>query len=241
MKHFFVLALALVTVTARAEVSAVPDNGLKNESGLGFVLTSGNTQTETLSVNQLNSYTFGENLFAFKANYMNSRQDSVTSAQNYLLNLRYERSIVPTFSIYIAQGLFADKFQNIRQRHNSDIGGKFFFYKEDAINWFAEAGYRFTRENTTNAGSHNLNYVRTYTEVEKKWNPTVSTKYWIEYLPNLTNGTDWLLNTEASVSAMLSGIFSIKTGYLVRFDHLPAAAGLKKTDTTLTTALVAKF
>ena len=220
---------------------SLSDDGFKNESELGFVLTTGNTDTTTLNLKQANIYAFGQNSLIFKGGYLTSKQRGILAVETWNLGLRYERALTERVSIYLGQSLMADTFQNIRQRHNSDVGGKMYFSKDDTFVWFGESGYRFTRENTTNVGSRNLHYIRAYTELEKKWNAGVSTKYFVEYLPNLTESRDWQLNSEISVNAMLSSMFSVKTGYLVRFDNLPADPGLRKTDSILTTALVAKF
>ena len=84
-------------------------------------------------------------------------------------------------------------------------------------------------------------YGRAYSEWEMKWNSNFTSNYWIEYLPNISDYNDWQLNTELSISAMASNIFSLKTSVLVRYDHFPAPGILYKTDTLFTTALVAKF
>jgi putative salt-induced outer membrane protein YdiY len=49
------------------------------------------------------------------------------------------------------------------------------------------------------------------------------------------------MNSELSISAALNNVFSMKTGYLLRYDNLPNPGAFAKTDTLLTTALVAKF
>jgi hypothetical protein len=43
------------------------------------------------------------------------------------------------------------------------------------------------------------------------------------------------------MSAVMNAVFSLKTGILVRYDHLPAPGVAYKTDTLFTTAIVAKF
>ncbi|RYZ85117.1 MAG: DUF481 domain-containing protein [Proteobacteria bacterium] len=234
MKRLLVALMPLLIASAWAE------DGLKNESELGYVLTSGNTKVSTLTVKEKSAYTLGLNTIAFTGSYLTSKNQGVTSAKNWNLGLRLERALSERFSIFIGQAVLGDRFQQIKQRYNSDLGGKYFIMKEDTLNWFAELGYRFTKENAT-VMSRNFHYIRAYTEIEKKWNESVSTKYWIEYLPNFTESEDYLINTELSLNAMLNSVFSVKTGYLVRFDGQPAAGVPEKTDTVFTTALVAKF
>jgi len=120
------------------------------------------------------------------------------------------------------------------------LGGKYTIVRNDDLTWFAEAGYRHTKENLL-LSSRTQQYARAYSEVEAKLNPTVSAKYWLEYLPNFTDSDNWQLNTEASLSAALSSVFSLKSAYLLKYDNQINSVGLAKTDKTFTTSLVAKF
>lgn len=237
MKLFVLLGCSLLCGFSHA---AENQTELKNESEVGFVLTKGNTDTQTLSAKHMTSTKFDENVFTFKGSYLNSKTNSVNSADNWSLSLRAERILSDRFSLFLGETVVGDQFQLLRQRYNSDLGVKYYTFKEETFYWFAEAGYRFSHENFSSGISKNNHIARTYTEAEKKWNEGVSTKYWLEYLPNFSAGKDWMINSEFSVSAILTSLFSIKSAYLVRFDHQPVT-GLKKTDSTVTTSLVAKF
>lgn len=220
--------------------SAHAEEGWKNESQAGVVQTSGNTETTTLSIGQATSYEFTANVLKINGSYLYQKSNNIISGKNWRLGVRYERELSERVSLFIAQSAEGDRFSGIRQRYNTDLGAKYFVRKEDAFRWFFEGGYRFTKENLLFT-SQNKHFARAYTELEKKLNESVSAKYWLEYLPNFTVTDDWLLNTELSVSAALSTMFSVKTGYLIRYDNQVNAPGLEKTDRTLTTSLVAKF
>jgi putative salt-induced outer membrane protein YdiY len=49
------------------------------------------------------------------------------------------------------------------------------------------------------------------------------------------------VNSETALVAALTDIFSLKAGYTVRYDNQPVPAGLKRTDTMTSVALVANF
>jgi len=231
------IVLALVTTMLTSTFAA----DFTNESEAGIAVASGNTKSKNYNVKQANSYKFDANVLKFDARYLNSYSNNDESARYIFGGLRYERELSDRFSLFVAQGFESDKFAGYHLRHSSDIGVKYNIIKEETFYWLVETGYRYTNEKLNN-GSHNYkNSVRGYTETEKKWNPSVSTKYYLEYLPNVKEGKDYQINTELSVSAALTSIFSIKSAYLLRYDHLPAATATTKTDTLLTTALVAKF
>jgi putative salt-induced outer membrane protein len=211
-----------------------------NESEAGIAVAAGNTESQNYNLKQSNSYQVGADTFKFDGRFLNAFADKEESARYLSGSLRYERSLNDMFSIYVSQGFESDKFAGYYLRHLNDVGGKYNFVKTETFYWLFEAGYRYTNEKFNDGKHEYKNSIRTYTETEKKWNPNVSTKYYVEYIPNLKMGKDYQINTELSLSAALTSVFSIKSAYLLRYDHLPAI-GSATTDTLLTTALVAKF
>ena len=231
--------LLLTLMAAMLQTAFAAD--FTNESEAGIAVASGNTKSKNYNVKQANSYKFDANALKFDARYLSAYSNNDESARYIFGGLRYERALNEHFSLFAAQGFESDKFAGYYLRQLSDIGTKYNIFKEEMFYWLVEAGYRYTNEKL-NDGSHSYkNSLRAYTELEKKWNPSVSTKYLLEYLPNMKESKDYQINTELSVSASLTSVFSIKSAYLLRYDHLPAATATTKTDTLLTTALVAKF
>lgn len=219
---------------------ALAGDAWKNESQAGVVMTTGNTDTSTLSFGEMTSYQFSENLLKFTAAYLYQKSGDVVSGKSWNLGLRYERSLSEKFSVFTGETIEGNLFSGVNQRYSTDVGGKAFILKEEGTTWLAEAGYRYTKENLV-ALQRSLHYARLYSEVEHRLNPTVSAKYWLEYLPNFSISEDWQMNTELSLSASVSSFFSVKSAYLVKYDNQINAVGLLKTDRAFTTSLVAKF
>ena len=182
-----------------------------------------------------------KNNFIFNARYLNAFANSVESARYFNANLRFERALDERFSLFITETFEKDKFAGIYQRLITDVGGKYAITKTEKTKWSAELGYRYMQEERLDGTKISQNYGRAYSEIDRQWNVNFSTKYWLEYLPNFTNSTDYQFNTELSLSVLLTNIFSLKSGFLLRYDNLPAPGIFHKTDTLLTTALVAKF
>lgn len=215
--------------------------GFKNESEAGVVVTSGNSESQSFSVKQANSYVWDKNTAKFTGNFLKSSSKGTESALYWLLGLRYERAFSDRFSAFLGQTVESDIYAGYKQRYSTDVGGKYNIIKDEDLKWLAEAGYRYTNENQINGNVKRESFLRLYTEAEKFWNKTVSTKLWVEGLPNLTDSDSWQLNSELSLSAALNSVFSMKSAYLLKHNAKPAASVAKKTDTVLTTALVAKF
>ena len=216
------------------------------EAEAGIVSSNGNTRSESYLLKNITSYKLDAYLAKLSGSYLrNKTRDDVNSTtsdfEKWDLGLRLERELSERFSIYLGQSMEGDRKSGIERRYNSDIGGKYFIAKKEGYYTFAELGYRYTTEQyaDTTLADKNFDYIRAYIESEKKWNSTLSTKLWVEYLPSLDNSDDYNVNGELSVNAALDNIFSIKTAYLAKYDNLPAA--IHKTDSLFSTSLIAKF
>ena len=214
---------------------------LSNDSELGIASANGNAKTTTLNAKQLNDYKWEMNVLSFKLRYLNATANGDETARFFGTGIRYEKQLSNHLGLFAGEAFEKDKFAGIDERLMSDLGAKYRFIDSDATKLFSELGYRYLHEDRIDGSSAFSNYGRIYTEWENKWNTSFSTKYWFEFLPNISESNDWQLNTELSIAAVLNSIFSLKSGVLLRYDHLPAPGILYKTDTLFTTALVAKF
>lgn len=236
MKSIYLLILITISSITFAEESP-----FSNESEFGLVITDGNSISRSINAKQANKYTFSQNIFKFNGAYLKTISNGAESARKWNLGVRYERELSSIWSTFVGQNVESDIFAGFRQRYNTDVGAKYIIIKNEETNWISEAGYRYSYTNTMEDKKTKNHYARLFSEVNQQWNKSFSTKLWAEYLPNFTVTTAWKLNSELSISAMMTSVFSLKTSYLVNYDHEPAKATAVKTDSTLTTALVAKF
>lgn len=234
MRFLFVIFL-FVNFAAYAE------EGFHNESEVGIVVTNGNSKSQSYNIKQGNSYGWDQNVVKFGAQYLNVSSVGVISAENWSFTMRYDRILNPQWNLFIAQTASGDRFAGFNQKYSSDIGARYQIIKEDDFSWFAETGYRYSEEHRINRTTRTQHLGRIYTETIKNISVTSSGKLWVEYLPDLRYGKDYQVNTEASISSILTDILSIKIAYLLKFDNVPAITTAVKTDTVYTTNLVAKF
>ena len=213
-----------------------------NESELGILSAKGNSNSESYNAKEAVGYHWDEfDSLKFDGRYLQTKNNSIENARYWSLGLRYDRGLSNRLGIFVGELVESDKYAGYNQKYNSDLGAKYSLIKESRLVWNAEFGYRYTIENQIIGDQKKLHYLRAYTEATKSWTGNISTKLWFEYLPNLTTASDYQMNSELSITAALNNIFSIKSGYLLRYDHLPNAGAVAKTDTLFTTALVAKF
>lgn len=232
----FSLAILLVLFSLNLLASTT------NESEVGILIAKGNSDSQSFSAKEAVGYSWEEvNSLKFNGRYLKAKTNGIENAFYWLTGLRYDRALNDRLGLFIGEILESDKYAGYNQKYNSDIGVKYAIIKELKFLWNGEVGYRYTIENQLRGTQNKLNYARAYTEAIKEWTQGVSSKLWYEYLPNFTIGSDYQMNTELSVSAALNRTFSVKSGYLLRYDHLLNPGSQARTDTLFTTALVAKF
>ena len=235
------LLIVLFTVCHLTPALGADTTPFHNESEAGVVITSGNSRAQSYNFKQLNSYEFEGNVVKLTGHYLGTQSNGVESARNWGLGLRYERILSEKFSVFASESLESDIFAGYLQRYNTDVGGKTEIVKTEDFNWISEGGYRYTTENRLNPPNANSHFVRLYTELNRAWTKSFSTRYWLEVLPNLTDSQAYQVNSELSLSAVLTSLLSLKTAYGIKYNHLPAPGVLETTDSQFTTALVAKF
>lgn len=215
--------------------------GLTNESRAGIVTTSGNSKMQTYDLGQKNSYEFHANKLASKGLYLRSTSKGIESARQWTLGLRYDRILAAKWSIFLAELVEGNTYAGFKQRYSTDLGGKYYFVKEEMNIWFAEAGYRHQRENRVMGSHHTASLSRVYSEYEHRFNSSVSGRFWVEYLQNFSVAKDRFINLEPSMVAALNTVLSVQFAYTFRYRQLPPPGVQYKTDTTTTAALIAKF
>jgi putative salt-induced outer membrane protein len=144
-------------------------------------------------------------------------------------------------SLFAAQMLESDRFAAYLQRYNTDLGAGIVIYQWEQITWNGEGGYRYMFENRLDQSQFDYHSLRMASEVLATFNPRVSGRFWLEFLPNLTDAENWLLNVDASLISSMSERLSLRLGYGIRFDHQPNPGADQTTDTVFTTSLVAQW
>jgi len=211
-----------------------------NESELSVIVNGGNTEQETWNAKTLNTYKKTKNIFKLGGHYSYGKADDELNARNWDVNIRYERSLSKEWSTFASAQREEDFFASIEYRWNYDFGGVYHFLKTEKQKLHAEAGYRRTLESDLEGRKRNATKFRLYSEYTRQHKNNVFFKLWIEVLPNLSESDDWQLNFEPSLNVTMSSTFTLKFGYLHKYDNLPSL-DKKKSDYQYTTALISRF
>jgi putative salt-induced outer membrane protein len=213
--------------------------GFQGESELGGTTTSGNTKTSSVAAKTDNKYLVGNELWTLTARYLRNADQNTETALFWSGSLRYDHELSDLVSVFLGYTVEADPYSGYVQRDSVDLGGKYYFMKRENFYWLGEAGYRYSKTHTYGENTYE-SFLRFYTEMQENIDKNTYAKVWIEYLPNLTNNKAYLTNAEASVSAVLTQLLSLKVSYLVKYQNQPTP-GYERTDSIFLTTLVAKY
>ena len=255
-QRFFIFAflilggVSLSGLSSRAELTSPrslfsvisePPPGLSSQTEAGLDLNSGNTQSNRYVLQHQTSHRFEDETVQAQVRYLQHNANGIQTANTWGVGARYERRIIRRLGGFVAQFLEADRFAGIRQRYATDVGLRKTLWRNDSNAVATELGYRYQFENRIAPPRNYSHIIRIFAEGMAKFSPTVLGIVSVEGLPNVKNSEDWMLNTTLAIQAKVSETFSLKTSYLLRYDHLPAAPGISTMDRSLTTSLVAKF
>lgn len=212
-----------------------------HESEVSSVTTGGNTDVETYLFRTVNKLEFDNTIYRLSGHYTYGEASGVVSARDWDINISFEHKIRRNMSWFIGEVAEGLPFQGIRARYNSDIGLKYYYIKLDERNFFSELGYRYTVEDQVQPGEDQYEHKgRFFTEYNDKPTKNFSYRLWIEYIPSFTKG-DYLFIHEASITSILSSIFSLKLAFRGNYDQKPVSPGLKNYDYSYTSSLLARF
>lgn len=215
---------------------------LTNESEISLIQSGGNSEVQTTNAKTTNKYKWDEDSLTFGGHYTYGETSDDVTVRNWDVLARYERELTKRFSLVFGEIIEGNKFVSIKARYNTDLGFKYFYTKTDKQIFFTELAYRYAIEDRYEPIENIYdNKARLYNEFDHKFSETMQYKIWLEYVPNFTEGKDYLVNGEVSLTAIMNSVFSLKVAYKGIYDNAPAFPGFKNYDYITTTSLVAKF
>lgn len=246
VKSILLISLVSGALLLTINKAHAAEESFKGTAEATSVIVTGNTNTETVGASTKNTWNLTDaDLAVVFGNYLSTKSAGTVTGKSWTAGLRYERVLSTDFSAFIQQMSESDPYNGVyTQRDSTDIGGKYSIIKTDTLTWIAELGYRYSLtyvEPTAKTGDvGSANYARLYSEINNKFTTTTSGKLWAEYLLNTKTSDQSLWNAEASFTAVMSAIFSLKTAYLVKHNE-GAISPLKKDTTTWATSLIAAY
>lgn len=228
----FVLIAVLTCATA---VQAQEE--WKANAGLSGIFNSGNAVNETIGGNALVSLKQGSDQVTWNGNGAYGRAKDpatgikTTNTENWLTQIRYDRFLSETFSLYSLAHMYHNKPTGFDLTYGGSMGAAHFLYKSDLSTFKYELGFDVTRQRFVTHVENNIYSVRAFLQYTHKFTNNTFFGQDVENLFNVTETQDYRLNTLTSLNLKLTEKVAFQVGYAIRLDNQPVP-GFKKVDTT---------
>lgn len=242
------LSALLVTMSSAWAQTAVSTNQPQwhGEGAFGLSLARGNANTFLLNASAMADRIWDQNNLKLGAdgqyglnNWGQTNQTRSTEAVHGFVD--YKRLFTDRFYGSARIDGYHDDIASIQYRLVVGPAAGYYFIKSDASKLSGEIGPSFIDERV---GHENKSYVtiRFSERGEHTFNKAKTAKVWeeVDYLPQVDDFSNYLLNSEVGVEAALNSRFSLRVVADDMFNSKPAA-GRKENDILLVSSLVYKY
>jgi len=212
----------------------------EHSAELSLLLTSGNTEISTFGVGGASAYKPDPWAVKAKANYLRSSDSGLKKAESFEAELRGERKLSEPLSIFVLANYLKNQFSGFNDRFGAETGANYLLLKQEAHELSTELGVGVIKENRTDNTIQNFVTGRIGARYAWRFSENGEFSTQTSFIENFQTTRDWRIRNVNSVTAILTSVLSLKASFAVEHLNTPVM-GKKKTDTTTTIALVAKF
>jgi putative salt-induced outer membrane protein YdiY len=201
----------------------------------GALITRGNSDTDNINVSADASRRREDDRITAAASYLYGRQkdpgtgDDTTTVDNWSLLGKYDYFLSEKLYVYALGRLEQDRIANLNLRVSPSAGLGYQWVETPQFNFSTEAGFGWVYEDFENADSEDHFAARFAYHIDKQVNDKVSFFHNLEYLPSVEDLSDFNLNADAGVKAMLTDKMFTQFKVEWKFDAEPAP-GAEKND-----------
>ena len=227
---------------ASAQGPAPPPPRVEGTAELAFVGTSGNASTSTFGVGGELINRPGRWLLKQRLTFVRNKAEDVLTAESWLVGSRLEHQIGSStrLSAFGEYDFFRDRFAGIRRRHGLTGGMAWKAIATEMATVSVDGGIGYlTERRLTGANVSSATYTAG-TSLRWKLSPTAELADDARLIGTFDRGQDWRAQHTIALGAQLNSLFSLKVATSLRYANDPAP-GFRRTDTTTSIALVAKF
>lgn len=237
-----VLTGAVGSSAAEAQDSAVAEpkkTGWESSAAAGLTLTSGNSDTLTATANILSQKRWDQNEMSLGADGTYGENDDEKSAESLHGFAQYNRLFTERLYGYLRADALHDAMADVEYRVTLSPGVGYYFIKNDRTRLSAEVGPGVVFEKQ---GSDESTYftLRVAERFEHKLNDRVRVWQSLEWLPQVDDFNNYILNAEVGLESQLTKKLALRVYAQDTYDNQPAP-GRKENDLKLVTAVAYKF
>lgn len=238
-----IVALAAVVTASMTLVPATlaqddePEKNWKNKTELGFVNTSGNSETTNFAFANKYTRTWERAEFVFDASALRAEQttrvlgnpdgtvsvteNTETTAEAYALAGKYTRQWTDRLGWYGSLRWYQNEFAGIDTRYTAGAGLSYTFFDTDVHKLVGELGGDYTDEESVDGTSDSFAGARGFTGYTRTFGKKSEFSSEVEVLQNLDDTDDLRANWTNSVTASLTERMALKVSYTMMYDNQP--------------------
>lgn len=211
----------------------------KRSAALGATLTGGNSDTVLITgnVNAAKKWTQNELLLGASAAY--GEVESKKNADNLAGFAQYNRLFTERFFGYARLEGLHDAIADVDYRFTLGPGAGYYFIKNKTTSLSAEAGPSFVYEKVGGT-EHGYFAARIAEKFEHQINDRARIWQSLEFLPQVDNVDNFIVNAEVGVESKLTTDLSLRVFVQDTYDNEPAP-GRKENDVKLVSAIAYSF
>ena len=237
------LVLAALVALPAVPLAAqdVPPDPWTFQGDLGYVIAGGNTDLQTLNLGEKVGFDpAGRWRFGQSAAWVYSQSDDETTANLIGGDLRGDYDFTERLGAYGSVGYYRNTFAGISRRITEGVGLGYKAWLAPRDTLVLEGGVNLFQERLTSDVTDDYTSARAAGTYKHLLSDKASFGLGAQFLPDLSDFADYLLDAHAELSAPLSANVAIKLGYLLRYQSEPAA-GFEETDTIFTSGIQFTF
>jgi len=243
MYRMGLMAIMLILGAGRAaadEATAADAGGLLGWRGtldLGYLASSGNTETQTLNFAAEANRTFGQWTHNLYAQAVNSSDSGARSAERYLLGYKLDRALTEHSYVFGRVETERDRFGGVldRQHISAGYGRKLLTGPEHVLSIELGAGFNDLEfSDATTSSEMLISLVGDYS-----WAATSTTTLTQRLRYDAGEANDYA-ESESTVSVAISTRLALSVSYLVKYNST-VPAGVETTDSYMAVGLSISF
>jgi putative salt-induced outer membrane protein YdiY len=210
------------------------------------LITRGNANTETYKLNADAVRKGDNNIFTLAGGYAFGQQksrdtgDTNATIDNWFGLTRFDHLFSERLYEYALLKVEGDRIADLDVRASPGVGVGYRWIISPETNFSTEIGLTWVYEQYSTDGSNENFAVRMAYHFDKKLNDKVSFVHNVEWLPNISDPSDYILNADAGLRALLTAAIFTELKVEWRRDSTPAPRA-EKNDLRYTIGVGFKF
>jgi putative salt-induced outer membrane protein len=218
----------------------------KQHVELGYLGTSGNSDSKTLSALYGNDYQWTESTdMHFKTDAYYGEKDGDKTDERYraygIVNHHYS----PKWYSYAEAGALRNTFEGYEQQYNGGLGMGYVILDDKTQLLKVRGGYQFRWANFTDGTDDDFHYLKLGANYNYFFGENNTLESELNFLEDLEEADDYEAVFRIGVKVLMVESLSLRVGFEVKYDNTPPlnddGSEKEKTDTTTTVGIVYDF